>query len=102
MLPKENGDISIDRVYCLDFHVFSESIWEQLGQVYLALPHPIMKENQCPAWFGEEGASSHYLFASVEPSGLQIVGEPPREQWAAWEDRFHAELAKYSFPFFEC
>jgi len=98
----EKGNVLLDRIYCLDFHAFNEVTWERLGHAYAALPHYILKENQCPTWFGEEGISSNYLYASVEPSGLQIVGELTPEQWDTWQHKFHDQLGKYTFPFFEC
>ncbi|WP_201004126.1 hypothetical protein [Paenibacillus glycanilyticus] len=102
LLVKEKGIVSVDRVYCLDFNEFVAATWEQLKQIYLLLPQYLVNSHQCPMWFGEEGISSIYLYASVEPSGLQIVGELTFEKWELWEKTFHAQLARYSFPSFEC
>ncbi|NOU97398.1 hypothetical protein GC093_29820 [Paenibacillus sp. LMG 31456] len=102
LAANEKGIVSIDRVYCINFHEFIGATWEQLRQVYLVLPQYVIKEHQCPMWFGEEGISPNYLYASVEPSGLQIVGELTIEQWEIWESVFHAQLSRFSFPSFEC
>ncbi|MBE1442637.1 hypothetical protein [Paenibacillus sp. OAS669] len=102
LAANEKGIISIDRMYCLNFNEFIEATWEQLQQVYLVLPQCLVKPHQCPMWFGEEGISPNYLYASVEPSGLQIVGELPIEQWELWEKAFHTQLSRFSFPSFEC
>ncbi|MED4533263.1 hypothetical protein ABET51_00050 [Metabacillus fastidiosus] len=100
--PNEMNSVFIDRVYCLDFHKFTELTWGHLGQVYLSLPNCISKENQLPMWFGEEEISPVYLYASVEPSGLQIIGELTLEQWKSWEHIFHEKLSDSPFPFFPC
>ncbi|MCI1693641.1 hypothetical protein [Aneurinibacillus aneurinilyticus] len=100
--PDEQGKVTIDRVYCLNFNEFNNMNWERLGQVYKTLPHFIAKENKCPMWFGEEEVSSNYLYASVEPSGLQIVGELTLQQWKEWEDIFRTQLSEFLFPSFEC
>ncbi|MCY9666414.1 hypothetical protein M5X11_15835 [Paenibacillus alginolyticus] len=39
LAANEKGIVSVDRVYCLNFHEFIGTTWEQLRQVYLALPH---------------------------------------------------------------
>ncbi|MCZ8520777.1 MULTISPECIES: hypothetical protein [Paenibacillus] len=98
----EQSVVLIDRVYCLNFNEFIEDTWEQLKQVYLVLPQYLAESHPCSMWFGEEGVSTYHLYASVEPSGLQIVGELSMEQWELWESAFHAQLSRYSFPSFEC
>ncbi|SMF91648.1 hypothetical protein SAMN05661091_5525 [Paenibacillus uliginis N3/975] len=100
--PDENGNVSIDRVYCLEFHDFKDVTWQHLGEVYRSLPQYIVKDNACPMWYGEEEGSAVYLYASVEPSGLQIVGDLSAEQWEMWERMFHRQLSRYDFPSFEC
>ncbi|MFB9326189.1 hypothetical protein ACFFSY_09720 [Paenibacillus aurantiacus] len=102
LAANEMGIVSIDRVYCLNFNEFVEATWEQLQQVYWVLPQYLVKSHQCPMWFGEEGISSIYLYASVEPSGLQIVGKLQIEQWALWEKALHSQLSRFAFPSFEC
>lgn len=102
LAANEKGIVSIDRVYCLNFNAFIEATWEQLQQVYLVLPQYHIKSHQCPMWFGEEGVSSIYLCASVEPSGLHIIGELQTEQWELWEKELHSQLSRFVFPSFEC
>lgn len=101
-LPDETGNILIDRVYCLMFHDFIETAWEQLGEVYRSLPQYIQQPDACPMWYGEEESKAPFLYASIEPSGLQIVGHLSSEQWERWERIFHQELSKHEFPSFEC
>ncbi|WP_379320273.1 hypothetical protein [Paenibacillus puldeungensis] len=91
--------IRIDRVYCLDFSNFSEETWDKLAVIYSKLPMQIINNN-VQAWFGEEGKSEYYLYASVEPSGLQIVGVLSSDDWFTWEAIFNEEIK--DLPSFEC
>ena len=91
--------IKIDRVYCLDFSNFSEDTWDTLADIYSKLPKQIIN-NHVQGWFGEEGESEYYLYASVEPSGLQIVGVLSSDDWFAWEAIFNEEVK--DLPSFEC
>ncbi|MCP3773066.1 hypothetical protein NLX71_06995 [Paenibacillus sp. MZ04-78.2] len=61
LATNEQSIVFIDRVYCLNFHEFSDGTWEQLKQVYSVLPQYLLKETHCPMWFGEEGLSSKLL-----------------------------------------
>jgi len=36
-----------------------------------------------PAWFGREG-DTRYIWASVEPSGIQFCGEVETPLWIGW------------------
>lgn len=91
--------IRIDRVYCLDFSKFSGDTWEDLAVIYTKLPKQI-KSNTVSGWFGEEEKSVNYLYASVEPSGLQIVGVLSSDDWFSWEAVFNEKIR--DLPFFEC
>lgn len=93
--PDVRGTVDIDRVYCLDFHQFNETTWQKLSSVYRLLRKQIMKDGVEQAmWFGEEAASEYYLYASVEPSGLQIVGHLNVNDWKEWEQIFHKQLSR--------
>ncbi|SFB31112.1 hypothetical protein [Clostridium frigidicarnis] len=78
----EKGRVFIDRIYCLDFHKFNDDLWNKLGHVYNSLPYRI--DTSFPNWYGIEGESESYLWASVESSGLQISGELKEVEWNAW------------------
>ncbi|MDQ0060003.1 hypothetical protein [Paenibacillus harenae] len=91
----------IDRVYCLDFHQFNKETWNKLGEIYSILPSQVIINNiGQAAWFGEEGKSDNYLWASVEPSGLQVAGKLLTSDWKDWEGKFNELII--DFPFFEC
>ncbi len=96
---KTESKIKIDRVYCLDFNDFHKDTWDKLADIYSKLPKQIIN-NSVPSWFGEEGKSENYLYASVEPSGLQVVGVLNSEDWFVWEAIFN-DMIK-DLPSFEC
>ncbi len=86
---------AIDRTYTLDMTQMTDARWTALDRVYRALPgfvgYPL--PDQCPVWFGpvpdaEQMARIPYLWASVEPSGLHIVGYLSASVWAVWEAQF--------------
>ncbi|MDE7269195.1 MAG: hypothetical protein K2N81_01845 [Acetatifactor sp.] len=54
-------------------------IWDKIGQVYKSMPYWYGYDN-CPTWRGE----NIDLWASVEPSGLQIAGTMPEDIWNEW------------------
>lgn len=56
-----------------------EYIWEKIGEVYASMPYWSGNENE-PQWIGKDIE----LWASVEPSGIQISGTMPNEIWEDW------------------
>ncbi len=56
-----------------------EEIWERIGTVYQSMPY-WAGNSQGPRWVGK-GID---LWASVEPGGVQIAGEMPKEIWEKW------------------
>lgn len=97
----EEPIVQIDRVYCLDFNQFTNDSWDRLAAIYSLLPSQIcINKIGQPCWFGEEGKTDYFLWASVELSGLQIAGILKSSDWNEWECRFN-ELVSV-FPFFEC
>jgi hypothetical protein len=100
ILADLNGNVYVDRVYCLDFNLFDSKCWSNLSQVYRLLPNQIIIDNiEQAIWFGEESSCEHYLYASVEPSGLQVTGFLNNSDWNMWEQIFNAHLTE--FPLFE-
>lgn len=92
--------ISIDRIYCLDFRQFDDRAWSKLSEIYSRLPVQIKVDGiGHPAWFGEESKHHEYLWASVEPSGLQVAGQLHFEDWYRWEKVFHDGII--ALPFFD-
>jgi hypothetical protein len=96
----DSGVLDIDRVYCLDFNNFTKDDWSVLGGIYSKLPNQIIENNiGQQMWFGIEDSSEFYLWASAEPSGLQVVGDLREHDWKQWEKLFHDRIEH--FPFFE-
>ncbi|ERI91038.1 hypothetical protein HMPREF1982_03403 [Clostridiales bacterium oral taxon 876 str. F0540] len=94
----EFGVLNIDRVYCLDFNNFSNDDWSVLADIYRKLPNQIILDNmEQQMWFGTEGGSEFYLWSSVEPSGLQIVGHLREHDWKHWEKLFHEKIERFPF-----
>ena len=56
-----------------------DTVWDKIGEVYESMPYWASNENG-PCWKGE-GID---LWASVEPSGIQIAGEMPEDIWNEW------------------
>ena len=86
---------AINRTYTIDATQMTDTQWTALDQVYRSLPgfagYP--PPDHCPVWFGpvpedEQTTGIPYLWASVEPSGLQVAGSLSAAVWAAWEAQF--------------
>jgi hypothetical protein len=86
------GTADIDRVYCLDWHRFRDPEWSALDRIYRGLPGWVGYRD-VPFWFGADAEDIPYLFASVEPSGLQVCGVLPASDWLEWVSRFEAAIA---------
>jgi hypothetical protein len=82
-----SGLVEIDRIYCFAFDRFSEADWAVLDRVYRALPE-FVGYDPIPRWFSASEAAAPYLWASVEPSGLQVAGTLPSPDWHGWDEQF--------------
>ena len=81
--------IRVERVYGLSFDTFSEMDWQQLAEVYQNLPRWLgYGADGCPRWFGADEEAPPYLWASVEPAGLQVRGVLSAEAWEEWDAGF--------------
>lgn len=56
-----------------------QEIWDKIDIVYKGMPYWKGYES-CPHWVEDEID----LWASVEPSGIQIFGTMPEEIWRDW------------------
>src|SRR5687768_6377952 len=50
------------------------------------------ESDNTPQWYGREG-QERYIWASVEPSGLLVVGNLDPEHWTAWVSVLCARLS---------
>ena len=80
--------VEVERVYGLDFWLFSDSDWKSLMGIYRQLPGWQNPAEGVPFWFGVDEDNPPYLAASVEPSGLMVHGVLPLEDWEGWDSKF--------------
>ena len=93
----DSGSIrEIERIYCFRFDSFSESDWSTLNTIYDKLPSP-QASKTVPYWFGKEEIGN-YLWASVEPPGLQVAGTLREADWLAWEAIFNEQVENSTLP----
>ena len=81
--------VEVERVYGLDWDRFDEDHWRALTRVCEALPEAV-RYRDVPWWFGDDEDVPPFLWASVEPPGLQVYGILPEADWRAWDERFRA------------
>ena len=56
-----------------------EEVWEKIDNIYRTMSYWSEKDD-CPRWIGDDID----LWASVEPSGIQIAGTMPEKIWNEW------------------
>lgn len=79
--------VEVERVYGLDWDRFGEDHWRGLSRIYEGLPGAL-RPSDGPMWFGDDEDVPPFLWASVEPPGLQVYGVLPEADWRAWDERF--------------
>ncbi|MDE7399545.1 MAG: hypothetical protein K2N06_08470 [Oscillospiraceae bacterium] len=65
-------------------------VWERISMVYRSMEYWCENAPDSPCWKGE-GID---LWASVEPSGIQIAGTMPEKLWNKWYAELKSKLAK--------
>ncbi len=86
----------ISETYNIDHLRMDETRWKALERVYTQLPEFVGYSEAIPFWFGlepddadaERNTSAQYLWASVEPSGLLVVGYLSSANWEKWQEAF--------------
>ena len=66
-----------------------DSVWDVIGKVYSSMPYWAGNDNG-PSWNGD-GVD---LWASAEPSGIQIAGTMPDDAWDEWYASLKDKLTK--------
>jgi hypothetical protein len=89
----------VDRVYTIRFSEFTDAHSVLLDKIYRSLPEFKGYLDDGPYWFGVEEDWPPFLWASVEPAGLYVVGMLSSHQWLAWDTQFRQYLLE--FPVFE-
>mgnify|MGYP001087046791 CR=1 FL=1 len=79
--------VEVERIYGLDWDRFDEAHWRELTRSYEGLPGAVRLKD-VPWWFGDDDDVPPFLWASVEPPGLQVYGILPEADWRAWDERF--------------
>lgn len=95
----QSGVVEINRVYCFDFRRFTDTEWEELDKVYRVLSS-FVGYDPVPRWFSAQEHAAPYLWASVEPPGLQVAGALYVADWHTWDQQFRAgvdHLPSYAF-----
>jgi hypothetical protein len=83
------GTFELERNYCFEWNEFDKYHWQKLSEIYEKLPGKV-RYADVPWWFGYTEESSTFLWASVEPSGLQVYGVLIMEDWLAWDSQFRS------------
>lgn len=63
-------------------------VWQKISEIYSSMEY-WNKTSEFPAWKGE----NIDLWASVEPSGIQIAGIMPNEIWNSWYEDLKTKLS---------
>lgn len=93
----QDAFVDFDRVYMLDGYKFTEDDCVRLEEIYRRLPC-YLADTDYPYWFGQD-ENGIYLWASLEPSGLQFCGHVNIEDFRQWETELHVLLTEADFPF---
>lgn len=64
-------------------------VWIKIGKVFSYMPYWCGYANE-PKWIGD----NINVWASAEPSGLQIAGTMPEDIWNAWYAKIKEKLAE--------
>ena len=81
----------VERIYCLDWDRFTVAERNRLEEILVhELPEFAGHAMSCPYWFGTDEENGPFLWASIEPPGLQVAGLLLPRNWEAWHERFLA------------
>lgn len=71
----------MEHVINLNIHYSApKEIWNKIGEVYSSMPY-WDAESDSPHWTNAENID---VYASVEPSGIEISGSMPKDVWEEW------------------
>lgn len=80
--------------YRFRFHQFEDKDWQHLQRVYASLPGWLGGGHDLPRWYGLNEAFPPFLWASVEPFGLECFGILRRDDWEVWHQAFLREVGE--------
>lgn len=95
--------LDVERVYHLDWHRFVDDDWHTLWRIYGSLPGwQSVPDGELPRWYSLDEERHLHLWASVEPSGLQVGGVLTVGMWREWDERFRRAVGSAALPRFRC
>ncbi|RKT85708.1 hypothetical protein SAMN05421805_1011445 [Saccharopolyspora antimicrobica] len=99
----DNADANpvVERVYCLAWAEFTDEDWAALGRIYRDLPGWQPGSPDIARWFAPDDDAEQHLWASVEPSGLQVGGLLSADAWQAWDGQFRRAVVDAGLPRFD-
>ena len=74
--------------FCINLNIHysaPQEIWDKITKCYSQMPYWHGFVDGCPQW--QDGADK-LIEGSVEPSGLQLYGKMPQQEWAEWLRHF--------------
>lgn len=90
--------IAVERIYRLDWRRFTSEGWETLRRIYQVLPGHLPSSADSARWFSLDEERELYLWASVEPPGLQVEGVLTLAMWHDWDSRFRRKVIGHDLP----
>lgn len=90
LFDRKDKKITVEHDINLNIHYsVPEELWQKIVDVFRNMPYWNENEN-FPNWTGD-GID---LYASVEPSGIQIAGTMPQDIWNKWFDTLKKALTE--------
>jgi len=80
-LGKEGGILKQDITLNIPYNLTKQD-WDKVTAVYESMDGWLDSTNG-PAWYGREG-DARFIWASVEPSGIQLAGVVETPLWIGW------------------
>ena len=90
--------MAVERIYGLDWQRFTPADWDTLQRIYQGLPGWQPFSSDVARWFSLNEDRDLYLWASVEPSGLQVAGVLTQGMWQDWDTQFRRAITSHSLP----
>lgn len=94
--------MAVERVYGMAWQRFTPANWDTLQRIYQDLPGWQPGSSDVARWFSLDEDRDLHLWASVEPSGLQVAGVLTQGMWRDWDTRFRHAVASRALPRFPC
>ncbi|MDB1090222.1 hypothetical protein PJ985_21960 [Streptomyces sp. ACA25] len=90
--------MAVERIYGLDWQRFTPGDWDALQRINQSLPGWQHFSPDVARWFSLDEDSELHLWASVELSGLQVVGVLTQGMWQDWDTQFRRAITNHSLP----